>query len=205
MSDVADLWKRIEEARKRLGTDDETQVKQVEDINEQVKEVRSGLARRYRELEQHREEVSKLRRENEQLRRMLHRLLLAIEQRQGSRLRKLMEGLEGEVNALVPLAADPTKKEGTAESAPVRPIEPSVPSLDPDSRARSVQAVAEPAAVTSAGPEGPNGPKAAASRPSETDSRWLHEIMERARELNDTGHPTSQADANLEAKRSAVA
>ena len=201
MSDVADLWTRIEEARRRLGTDDEAEVKPVEEINDQVKEVRGSLARRYRELEQHREEVSKLRRENEQLRRMLHRLLLAIEQRRGSRLRTLMEGLEGEVNALVPLAADP-KAAGSQEAAPLRPLAPEVRALGTGSQARRDQAGPESGAEPAAAPE---APKAGVPQPSESDSRWLHEIMERARELNGTDATATPLASDLEAKRSAVA
>ena len=61
MPDVADLWNRIEEARKRLGAAEETQIKQIADLNEQVKGVRNGLARRYRALEEHREAMTKMR------------------------------------------------------------------------------------------------------------------------------------------------
>ena len=111
MSDTAGLWKRIEDARKRLGMDEAAQIKQVGDLNDRIKEVRRDLAGRYRELEGHREEVSKLRHENEQLRRMLHRLLLAIEQRRGARLKTLMSDLSGEMTAL----AEP---EGTREAEP---------------------------------------------------------------------------------------
>ena len=169
MADVSDLWKRIEEAKRRLGVAEAAQIKQIEDINDQVKEVRGGLARRYRELEQHREDVSKLRHENEQLRRMLHRLLLAIEQRQSGRLKDLMKSLEGDVGALVPFAAETTQAMVPAEAEP-----PGLATLDE-------------------------------AAPSETDSRWLHEIMERARELNEAGHTAPARPARLEPPHSAVA
>jgi predicted nuclease with TOPRIM domain len=161
MTEVDRLWTRIEEAKKRLGATDEAQIKQIQDINEQVKEVRAGLKQRYRELERHREDVSKLRHENEHLRRMLHRLLLAIEQRYNGRLMDLVKDLEGEVSALVPLAAGPKQV-----------------------RARSVEK-----AIIAKRPAAPT--------PSESDSRWLQEIMERAREFTgeDGTSPSPRSDA----------
>ncbi len=172
MTDVADLWNRIEEAKKRLGAADEAQTKQIQDINEQVKEVRAGLSQRYRELERHREEVSKLRRENEQLRRMLHRLLLAIEQRYSGRLMDLVKDLEGEVSALFPLATAP--KQGRAQSQETRVI-----AKTPMPRTKPLKDTA----AVSAAPDNAGTQKYAAAAPSESDSRWLQEIMERAREL----------------------
>ena len=124
MTDVDNLWTRIEEAKKRLGATDEAQIKQIQNLNEQVKEVRVGLGQRYRELERHREDVSKLRQENEQLRRMLHRLLLAIEQRYNGRLMDMVKNLEGEVTALVPLTSGP-------KQARARAVKRSVPAKRP--------------------------------------------------------------------------
>lgn len=154
MTNVDSLWTQIEEAKKRLGATDAAQIKQIQDINEQVKEVRAGLGQRYRELERHREDISKLRHENEHLRRMLHRLLLAIEQRYSGRLMDLVKDLEGEVTALVPLTAEP-------KEARARTVEKVVPA----------KRVKRPAAVL------------AAPSPSESDSRWLRKIMDRAGEL----------------------
>lgn len=174
MSDVADLWKRIEEARKRLGVAEESQIKRIEDINDRVKAARSGLARRYRELERQREEVSKLRHENEQLRRMLNRLLLAVEQRQSGRLEDLMKSLEGDAGALAPFAADPADDTDGAERGAAE--------ADPPEHVTLYEAT-----------------------PSETDSRWLHEIMERARELNEAGQAAPSRPARLDPPQSAVA
>lgn len=196
MSDVADLWTRIEDAKKRLGMADDAQLKQIQDINEQVKEVRKGLSRRYRELEQHREEVSKLRHENEQLRRMLHRLLLAIEQRYNGRLKDQIKDLEGEVTALVPLTAEPRQGISQRPAAP-QVMKPAAPRL--------LGGAARGAPTRQADPAPSGGQKAETASPSDTDSRWLHEIMERARELTETRGTEPKPGSNDQASRSAVA
>ncbi|MFQ5773602.1 MAG: hypothetical protein ACE5GS_03695 [Kiloniellaceae bacterium] len=167
MSDIDELWKRIDEARTRLGLADQAQLKQVEDLNDRLKSLKTGLSRRHAELAQHREERSRLCHENEQLRRMLHRLLLAIEERYGGRLRDILQDLEAQVTSLIALTgAEPT--DGEVETA-------ADSDEDDDDDA----------------PGAPNGgplPEAPAaeipqSLPDEGDSRWLLEIMERAREL----------------------
>jgi len=157
MTDVDSLWTRIEEAKKRLGTTDEAQIKQIQDINEQVKEVRVGLRQRYRELERHREDVSKLRHENEHLKRMLHRLLLAIEQRYNGRLMDMVRDLEGEVTALVPLSAVPKQARAQAVKKPAAVLVAPSPS-ESDSRwlkkimARAGELTGEDGAAPSSGP-----------------------------------------------------
>jgi len=187
MSDLAELWHRIEAARKRLGTADEAQVKQIQDINSRVKEIRAGLSGRVRELERQHEEVTKLRHDNEQLRRMLHRLLLAIEQGPGGGLKSvLIKDLAAEVGALAPLAAKLHEKAA-------RPVE-------PRGAVRPAEATPKPPVELAPGPaaEFPTGP-------SETDSRWLHEIMERARELTGEARRPARPGSGFQGSRTAAA
>ncbi len=183
MSSVAKLWARIEEAKQRLGATDEAQIKQIQGINTQVKEVRAGLAERYRELERHREEVSKLRGENEQLKRMLHRLLTAIEQRSTNPLKEMMRELAGDVSAMAPLAAV-AEVGAQPTGAPKQDPKPAGTAKRPaiERLGGSVAATPAPAA----------DPMASTAIPSEKDSRWLHEIMERAQELSADGGKASR-------------
>lgn len=202
MSDVTDLWNRIEEARKRLGAAEESQIKQIAELNEQVKGVRSGLARRYRELEEQREALSKLRQENEQLRRMLHRLLLAIEQRYDGRLVDLVKNLEGEVSALLPMTAAAKKDEAAAR-----------PNVPVEAKAGTVAKPKPPAFLggqarvnrSGKGVHQVLGQAKAPATPSESDSRWLHQIMERARELTETDPKAGPDHAVRTANRGAAA
>ena len=192
MSEVADLWNRIEEAKKRLGVSDEAQIEQIQSINQQVKEIRAGLSGRFRELERHREEVSRLRHENEQLKRMLHRLLLAIEQRYSGRLKDIVKDLESQVSALVPLTAGP--KDGASPDL----VE------SPGTRAPAEDKSAPP--VAPAAPVAPlKGNTVIGTAPSEKDSRWLHEIMERARELTHEDAKGSRVVSPIQSSHSAVA
>ena len=178
MTDIDDLWTRIDDAKRRLGAADDVQIKRIEDLNERIKAVKAGLATRYRELEAQRDEVSKLRRENEQLRQMMHRLLLAIEERYSGRLRGMLQDLETQVSALVTVAGDPDGQPSPASAGASEPP-------PADDRAEAAQE----APNDDAAPNGESGEGAGtkappeAPPPSEKDSRWLHEIMERAREL----------------------
>jgi DNA repair exonuclease SbcCD ATPase subunit len=178
MSDIDDLWARIDDAKRRLGAADEVQIKRIEDLNERIKAVKAGLATRYRELEAQRDEVSKLRRENEQLRQMMHRLLLAIEERYSGRLKGMLQDLETQVSGLVSVAEPPNGQPTPASAGMNGPPA-------PDDRAKAAQE----APSNDAAPNGESGKVAKtetppeAAPPSEKDSRWLHEIMERAREL----------------------
>ena len=183
MSDVANLWSRIEEAKKRLGVADEAQIKRIQDIGEQVKQVRVDLTERCRDIERHRAEVAALRRENEQLRRMLHGLLLAIERRNTGPLKEIMKDLEGQVTALAPLVGGP-KEAGKAPAVVKAPA----PEDGPPGKAKAApRATAAPAVAS----------PARTAMPSERDSRWLQEIMERARELSgeDAAAPHAAAPA----------
>jgi predicted nuclease with TOPRIM domain len=202
MSDVADLWNRIEEARKRLGAAEETQIKQIADLNEQVKGVRNGLARRYRELEEHREAMSKIRQENEQLRRMLHRVLLGIEQRYDGRLVELVKNLEGEVSALLPMTSA-TKANGPAP----QPKATDQPKAETTAKPKPPAFLGGQARVnrTGKGIHQVLGQAKASATPSESDSRWLHQIMERARELTETDPKTGPARAERPSNRGAAA
>jgi len=184
MSDIDELWGRIDEARRRLGLVDQAQIKQIEDLNERLKAIRDGLSGRYDLIERHRTEAERLRHENEQLRRMLHRLLIAIEERYGGRLKDILHDLESQVSSLVVMTGE------GEETAPRQ--DPSEPT-DTGGEA-CAKASDRPAAP---GPDGAEAPSADALRmaappppeegPSETDSRWLREIMERARELGGDG------------------
>ena len=181
MSSVAKLWARIEEAKQRLGAADEAQIKQIQGINAQVKEVRAGLAERYRELERHREEVSKLRGENEQLKRMLHGLLTAIEQRSTNPLKEIMRDLAGDVSAMAPMTA---KAEAQPKGEPKQ--DPKLPGTE------TPPAIERLGGPVAAAPATAEDPAASTAIPSEKDSRWLHEIMERAQELSADGRKASR-------------
>lgn len=201
MTDVTDLWKRIEEARKRLGAAEETQIKQIADLNEQIKGVRNGLTRRYRELEEHREAMSKMRQENEQLRRMLHRILLAIEQRYDGRLVDLVKNLEGEVSALLPLTAKASEPAAQSK-APDQPKLEAAPN-----KPKAPAFLGGQARVNRTGKgvhQVLSKPKTSAT-PSESDSRWLHQIMERARELTETDPKSGPVRAERPSNRGAAA
>ncbi len=202
MSDEADLWHRIEAARKRLIGTDEAQIRQVQDINARIKEIRASLSGRIRELERQREEAAKLRRDNEQLRRMLHRLLLAIEQRSGG-LKPCVQDLEAEVGALLPLAA--RLADGGARPVGAVPVGAAPAGATPAAEAAAPRPkAAVPAAAPSDRPANgvPGGP---VGGPDETDSRWLHEIMERARELTRDGTAPARPVSPLQGSRTAAA
>ncbi len=208
MTDVADLWNRIEEARKRLGAAEESQIKQIADLNEQVKGVRNGLARRYRELEEHREAMSKMRQENEQLRRMLHRILLAIEQRYDGRLVDLVKNLEGEVSALLPMTTAAKASEAVVQSkASDQPEAPEQPKADAAAKPKTPAFLGGQARVnrTGKGMHQVLGKSKTSATPSESDSRWLHQIMERARELTETDQKTGSARDERHSNRGAAA
>lgn len=183
MSDVDKLWARIEDARTRLGQLDQAEVRQAEDLGKRLKEIRAGLAQRHAEVERRRLESDRLRHENEQLRRMLHRLLLSIEERYSGRLKTALQEIAEQVSGL--MAMGETEETPGADEAG----QPEPPRAETDA-AVELPAPAAPAAVaaaveadvdTAAGePEAPGEPSAL---PDEDDSAWLKQIMERAREL----------------------
>lgn len=166
MSDIDELRQRIDRAKHRLGLADESQLKQIEDLNARVKAIKERLSSRHFEIAQHQEQVSRLRHENEQLRGMLHKLLLAIEERSGGPIREILRDLEGQVTSLVALAG--------MDSAP----EQSGPQPPPGNGPADPPTAEGPAEV-----QVKKGETAEAGQPDEGDSRWLQRIMERAREL----------------------
>lgn len=225
MSDVDDLWARIEEARTRLGQVDQAQVRQAEDLSTRLKEIRAGLTRRHDEVERRRAEADRLRHENEQLRRMLHRLLLSIEERYSGRLKTALQEIADQVGALVEVADTERGAEATAEvvvSSGETEDEPSTEAQGPDdpSFEASAEAPPEAGAIAAASaeedamekPDEPEQPGQASALPDEDDSVWLKQIMERARELTaeanrggDTDSQGSSVGGPASLSRSAVA
>lgn len=166
MSDIDELRQRIDQAKHRLGQVDETQAKQIEDLNARLKAIKERLSTRHFEIAQHQEQVARLRHENEQLRGMLHKLLLAIEERFGGPMREILRDLEGQVTTLVALAG--------VDSGPER-SDPAAPS------AQSEEGPADPPEAQAL--SGIPGGEGETGEPDEGDTRWLQRIMERAREL----------------------
>jgi len=182
MTDIDDLWPRIDEARRRLGVADQAQLKQLEHLNACLKDMRGGLAHRLADMD-------RLRGENEHLRGMLYRLLLAIEARYGGGMRDILQDLEGQVRALVEMAQI---KPASRAGAPVAPSSAKVlagpktgraPGIAKAKRLRLRKIAPDLAAEIGEATAPAQGAAQGAERPDEGDTRWLKEIMERAREL----------------------
>ncbi|MFQ5466805.1 MAG: hypothetical protein ACE5DS_01610 [Kiloniellaceae bacterium] len=170
MTDIDDLWPRIDEARRRLGVADQAQFKQLEHLSARLKEMRGGLAQRLAEMD-------RLRGENEHLRGMLYRLLLAIEARYGGGMRDILQDLEGQVHALVELAQDKPPVAPPSAKALAGPANGHASGVAKAKRLRLRKIAPDLAAEIG------EAPAQGAERPDEGDTRWLKEIMERAREL----------------------
>lgn len=204
MSDVDELWTRIDDARTRLGQVDQAQVRQAEDLSKRLKEIRTGLARRHEEVEVRHAESDRLRHENEQLRRMLHRLLLSIEERYSGRLKTALQEIAEQVGGLMKMA-DTVDKAATDAVG-----DGEAPSGEAELPSGEAESPLEADVDSTAGAAPLSGQLSAL--PDEDDSVWLKQIMERARELTaeaERGHdaPASapSGTASTALSRSAVA
>ena len=175
MSDFDQLLTRIDEAKKRLGGVDEGHAQQFETLKGRLSAVKDGLVRTQGELEEQKQELTRLERENEQLRGMLHKLLLAIESSYGERLKDILQDIEGQITTLVDLtgtgeatdqAEDPVSEKKPVAAGAVALVE---PPADQDEDAAKAET------------DGTDG-----ESPDDTDSRWLAEIMETAKDLTTT-------------------
>ena len=176
MSDFDQLLTRIDEAKKRLGIVDEDHARQFESLKGRLSAVKDGLVRTQSELDEQKQELTRLSRENEQLRGMLHKLLLAIESSYGERLKDILQDIEGQIMTLVDLTGPPE----SAEDEDTDPAETPVATVTATVTATGPVALVEPPA----GHE-ETAPMSAkeGDTPDDTDSRWLAEIMETAKDL----------------------
>ena len=176
MSDFDQLLTRIDEAKKRLGVVDDGHAQQFESLKGRLSAVKDGLVRTQGELEEQNQELARLTRENEQLRAMLHKLLLAIESSYGERLKDILHDIEGQIITLVDLT-------GTGEAIEQTATTDANANAEKKPAASGTVALVEPpadqeAAAPKSGKDG--------EAPDDTDSRWLAEIMETARDLTTT-------------------
>lgn len=120
MSDIQELSSRVEAAEQRFGLIAERDRKYSERLVYLINVIEESLYSTRSALEHESDALAQARRENEQLRAMLHALLIAIEEGGSDRIGDTMRGLEEKMSLLVdaPLPGEPADLEAPAEADP---------------------------------------------------------------------------------------
>ena len=136
MSYIRDLRQRVEAAEQRFGAIDERNRKYSEWLIDLMAAVEASHRHKLAEIDQQKAEVARLSKENDDLRAMLHAILLAVEEGNRDRLTETIHELDTKASALVGVAAGGgslarlTARAKVADPARVRPADPApVPAL----------------------------------------------------------------------------
>jgi len=130
MSYIDNLRQRVEAAEQRFGAIDERNRKYSEWLIDLMAAVEGSHRHKLAEIDQQKAEVARLSRENDDLRAMLHALLLAVEEGNRDRLTETIHELDTKASALVGVAAGGgslarlTARARVADPAWVRPAAP---------------------------------------------------------------------------------
>src|SRR3989304_5257353 len=105
MSYIRDLRQRVEAAEQRFGAIDERNRKYSEWLIDLMAAVEASHRHKLAEIDQQKAEVARLSKENDDLRAMLHAILLAVEEGNRDRLTETIHELDTKASALVGVAA----------------------------------------------------------------------------------------------------
>ena len=150
MSYIKDLRQRVEAAEQRFGAIDERNRKYSEWLIDLMSAVEGSHRHKLTEIDQQKTEVARLSRDNDELRAMLHAILLAVEEGNRDRLTETIHELDTKASALVGVAAGGGSL--ARLTARARVADPARAKVDDPARARMtdpapVPAIAAPLAV----------------------------------------------------------
>lgn len=181
MTDVEQLHQRIGEVERHVLTSTDSQQAMVDRIQEGLNAIQAGFVRKQVEIEEHKDEITRLRYENGRLRTVVDRLLQSVEQSCAGDLKGVLSDLEARVGGLVELAeAEVT----TAEQAVAAPAAEAgagegPPSLEPRGSAEGPAAAPDPEPDRQTASKSDEKAKVSGGK-----SAWLAEVMRRAAALS---------------------